>query len=85
MRKKVDDFVEPLAERPFLTSSRQRASIAAAITGLEGFYSAFENHEFEECLAFELQGVATSLAEVIGAVDHEDILDKVFADFCIGK
>jgi tRNA U34 5-carboxymethylaminomethyl modifying GTPase MnmE/TrmE len=36
-------------------------------------------------LAFELQEASRALSAVIGDVTHEDILDKVFSEFCIGK
>ena len=82
---RVDDFVGPLQESLFLTSLRQKRAVSPALEALERFYEAIGRGEFEECLAFELQSVSMALAEVIGAVDHEDILDKVFSDFCIGK
>lgn len=38
-----------------------------------------------ECLAMELRLGLDALGEIIGAVSTEDILDRIFADFCIGK
>ena len=41
-----------------------------------------EGHEF---VSAELRAVAQSLGEVTGAVYTDDILDRVFGRFCIGK
>ena len=35
--------------------------------------------------AEELRLAASELGRITGAVDVEDVLDKLFADFCIGK
>ena len=39
----------------------------------------------EELVAEDLRGAAYSLGRLLGRVDVEDILDKVFREFCIGK
>ena len=39
----------------------------------------------EELVAEELRSAAHSLGRLLGRVDVEDILDKIFRDFCIGK
>ena len=35
--------------------------------------------------AVHLQGARDALSSLIGTIGIEDILDRVFADFCIGK
>ena len=39
----------------------------------------------DELAAEELRGASQSLGRLLGRVDVEDILDKIFRDFCIGK
>ena len=39
----------------------------------------------EEFMAEDLRAAAHSLERLLGRVDVEDILDKIFRDFCIGK
>jgi tRNA modification GTPase len=39
----------------------------------------------EELVAEELRAAAHSLGRLLGRVDVEDILDKIFREFCIGK
>jgi tRNA modification GTPase len=35
--------------------------------------------------AVHLRAAVHALEEIIGAVDTEDILDRLFAEFCVGK
>ncbi len=58
--------------------SRASESIATAMRTA----SAGEGHEF---IAAELRSAAEALGEVTGAVYTDDILDRVFSRFCIGK
>ena len=39
----------------------------------------------EELVADDLRAAAHSLGRLLGRVDVEDILDKIFREFCIGK
>jgi tRNA U34 5-carboxymethylaminomethyl modifying GTPase MnmE/TrmE len=38
-----------------------------------------------DCYAVDIKQALSAVGEVIGAVDHEQILDSVFGQFCIGK
>ncbi|MCA9451611.1 MAG: tRNA uridine-5-carboxymethylaminomethyl(34) synthesis GTPase MnmE, partial [Nitrospira sp.] len=38
-----------------------------------------------ECVALELRMALNSLGEIVGAITNEEILDKIFQEFCIGK
>ena len=38
-----------------------------------------------EIVACDLAAAAAALAEITGEITSEDVLDKVFADFCLGK
>jgi tRNA modification GTPase len=39
----------------------------------------------EELVAEDLRAAAHSLGRLLGRVDVEDILDKIFREFCVGK
>ncbi|MGA7481858.1 MAG: tRNA uridine-5-carboxymethylaminomethyl(34) synthesis GTPase MnmE, partial [Bradyrhizobium sp.] len=39
----------------------------------------------DELVAEELRAASHSLGRLLGRVDVEDILDKIFREFCIGK
>ncbi len=38
-----------------------------------------------ELAAFDMREALESLGEIVGETTNEDVLDKIFADFCIGK
>lgn len=38
-----------------------------------------------ECVAVDLRGAADSLGEITGAITSDDVLNRIFSEFCIGK
>ncbi|MFQ5351860.1 MAG: tRNA uridine-5-carboxymethylaminomethyl(34) synthesis GTPase MnmE, partial [Candidatus Binatia bacterium] len=38
-----------------------------------------------ELVALELRSALSALSEITDAVDNEEILDRIFSEFCIGK
>jgi len=40
---------------------------------------------FDECLVAELQEGLGAIGEMLGERIDDDILDRIFSDFCIGK
>ena len=83
--KKVDGFMGELTEEPFVSSARHLAALQAARVDLEAFFAAEAVGQYDELLAFELQNAARALSSILGKIDVEDVLDKIFSDFCVGK
>ncbi len=83
--KRVDGFVGQLEEKPFVSSARHLAAIKEAKADLDKFYAGVDAGAYDEMLAFELQNATRALGSILGVVDVEDILDKVFHEFCVGK
>ena len=81
----VDQHIFKIKEDSFITSARHAEALRSAQESLQNFYSALEDGLGEELLAFELQNVNRALKSIIGEVDSEDILDKIFSTFCVGK
>ncbi len=67
------------------TALRCRASLQSAATALSAATDLAANAGSEEWIAAELRLALGELGEVIGAVYTDDILDRVFSRFCIGK
>jgi tRNA modification GTPase len=67
------------------TAIRCRTSLQAAAAALSAAADLATNGGGEEWVAAELRLALTELGEVIGAVYTDDILDRVFSRFCIGK
>lgn len=81
----IDSHQDKVSQEPFLTNERQKQLVSDARDAIQRFRDQLEEGLYEECLAFELQEVSDSLHNIIGRVDNEDVLDKVFSEFCIGK
>ena len=76
----------PSVERPMLTRARHTRALAAARDELAQFRAAWEEGELPAPVAaVHLREAAASLEALTGAVDVEDVLDRVFSSFCVGK
>ncbi|NRA65191.1 MAG: tRNA uridine-5-carboxymethylaminomethyl(34) synthesis GTPase MnmE [Pseudobacteriovorax sp.] len=82
---RVDRSVATIGNQAFISTPRHLHAIRQARKALQGFFAGNEDGAFDEMLAFELQSAVSQLSSVIGSVDHEDLLDKIFSDFCVGK
>jgi tRNA modification GTPase len=65
--------------------SRCRHHVDACRDHLQRAHEAVLFEEPSELLAVELRGGLDELGEMVGAVYTEDLLDRVFSRFCIGK
>jgi tRNA modification GTPase len=70
-------------ESALVTRARQKALLEAALSALRRAGQVQAGSD--EILAEELRLAAHALGRLLGRVDVEDILDKIFKDFCIGK
>jgi tRNA modification GTPase len=68
-----------------VSNLRHKISIEHAIASLNRAKSAFSDNQPLEILALELRDSLDRLGEIVGFVTTEDILNKIFNDFCIGK
>lgn len=67
-----------------LTRARHRDAIQAAGVELRATLDHWETLP-DELLAERLRRAATELGRITGRVDVEDVLDRLFTSFCIGK
>jgi len=65
--------------------SRCRHHVQALLDHLRRAHSIVLFQEASEILAVELRGALDQLGEMIGAVYSDDLLDRIFSRFCIGK
>ena len=68
-----------------VTRLRHKASLEQAHRSLEEATRSLERKESGECVALDIRAALDALGEITGAVSTEDILDRIFRDFCIGK
>jgi tRNA modification GTPase len=76
---------DALDDEIVLFRARHRDAARKAIADLSRAEDALESDAPLELAASDLAAAATSLAEITGSITSEDVLDRVFADFCLGK
>jgi tRNA modification GTPase len=71
---------------PLLTRERHRRAVATAREELLAFRDAWHTGKLPApVMAVHLRAATHALESLIGVVETEDILDRVFGSFCIGK
>ena len=72
-------------EAGFLTSLRQEAALREALTALDAAKVAIEEAIPHEMLLLDLYDALRGVDAVTGATTADDILNRIFGSFCIGK
>lgn len=65
--------------------SRCRAHVQGCLEALRRAHAVVLYEDPRELLALELRGALEELGALVGAVYTDDILDRIFSRFCIGK
>jgi tRNA modification GTPase len=65
--------------------SRCRHHVEACLENLRNAHAAVLFNDPAEILALELRGAMNQLGEMVGAIHTDDLLDRIFSRFCIGK
>lgn len=69
----------------WITSEREKACLEDALAGINRALDLIRTNPAVELLAFEMQLVRRALQSIVGEISSEDILQSIFAGFCIGK
>lgn len=91
--EEVRDRIRALVLRPSFepgesavaTRLRHQASLLAAREALERAEASVASRLSGEFVAVDLRAAVEALGEVTGATTTEDVLDRIFREFCIGK
>ncbi len=78
-------LVRSTSEAPVLTRRRQREGVAGARGEVGAFRRALEEGIPAEMASTHLRSAETALEELLGVIGGEEVLDRVFGSFCIGK
>lgn len=77
---------EILPDLPILTTARHRHALTVACSEVEQFHRTWREKNFPATVAsVHLRTAVSELEELIGTVEVEDVLDRVFSSFCVGK
>jgi tRNA modification GTPase len=79
-------YGEVAPDLPMLTRARHRQALATALEEIRQFKETWSGGRLPAPVAsVHLRTAVYVLEELIGAVDVEDVLDRVFSSFCVGK
>ena len=81
----ADSSQETVGNDLIAVNSRHANALTESIESLRSALRILRNNEFSELLASELRSSVSSLASIVGRFDNERMLDRLFANFCIGK
>ncbi len=70
---------------PVLTRRRQRRGVEIAHGEVTAFVDALEAGVPAEMAATHLRPAETALEELLGVISPDEVLDRLFSEFCIGK
>ena len=70
---------------PVVTRARHRTALERALGEVESFSAARERGVDAAATATHLRAAVGALDDLIGVVTPDDVLDRLFASFCVGK
>ena len=68
-----------------ITNERQKALLRDALRSLELVEEGIQAQMSEEFLASDLTDAYAALSEILGEAVSDDVIDRVFSKFCLGK
>ena len=89
LREAVADFIKQGAARPrehaWAVNQRHKNALEQTQASLEKALASARSNISPEFIAVDLRDALDSVGLIIGATYTEDILERIFNDFCIGK
>ena len=74
-----------IGESPIVTNARHQEALRRANEALDYVIESLENRMPPELVAVDLRISLDGLGDIVGKTTTEDILDRIFAQFCVGK
>ena len=68
-----------------ITHLRHQSALGRAQESLNHVRSSLEGQMPAECLALDLRAAMGAIGEIIGETTIDEVLDRIFQEFCIGK
>lgn len=82
---KADSMQPASQEDAVFINARHAHALSQAQSCLRDALTKLTTNSPTELLASDLRGALSALGEISGHIDNEQILDRLFASFCIGK
>ena len=74
-----------VGESPIVTNARHQEALRRASEGLDYAIESLENGMPPDLVAVDLRISLDGLGDIVGKTTTEDILDRIFSQFCVGK
>ena len=74
-----------IGESPIVTNARHQEALRRANEGLDYAIESLENGMPPDLIAVDLRIGLEGLGDIVGKTTTEDILDRIFSQFCVGK
>ena len=68
-----------------LTNARQAEAVTLALDYLHAAIAALENGETPDIVLTEAEGAMNAIGELSGRIIREDVTNRIFSRFCVGK
>jgi tRNA modification GTPase len=75
----------PLLEHAVLTNLRQQQAAQGALGAVRSALAAIADGLGDELIAVDLARGLDALGDIVGETTADDLLNRIFAEFCIGK
>ena len=69
----------------YITNARQKESLSDALESIDQLWNSIEMEMPEDLYSIDMMNAYESLGRIIGETVEDDIVDKIFKDFCMGK
>jgi tRNA modification GTPase len=81
----VEDDREPFADQPTVILGRHFDALTKAADSLRLALGSIRAEAPPDLVAIDVQAATDHIATITGAITSEDVLDRIFAEFCLGK
>lgn len=90
LKTALSDMIEaglhkPKSQDAIVLNARHTAALNQALAALEEASQKIDSQEFSELIIVDLRTALDGFSDVVGRIDNEAMLDKLFQKFCIGK
>ncbi|HVN85354.1 MAG TPA: tRNA uridine-5-carboxymethylaminomethyl(34) synthesis GTPase MnmE [Candidatus Binatia bacterium] len=83
--RRVGEHGESRSEAPTISVARHRDALLKTGDSLRLALDGLRRGMPPDLIAVDIQNAADHLAEITGVITSEDVLDRIFSEFCIGK
>ena len=69
----------------FLTNQRHQEALRTALSHIKNAIDAARLEELQDLISIDIKSALISLGEISGEVLSDEVLNRIFDSFCIGK